>query len=222
MKIFVIHGDDAQKSYARLIQFVDSAKKRGWEIVYTSDSKNSLRDTLSTPSLFGEERFFVVKDVKNINDKDIEWINRSTNVSGNVVIYSDKKILATLLKKFQKIEKVEEFSLPFLIFKFLDYLYPNNLKQILNTFNELSKSQAPEFLFSIISKHFRDLHWSTLADKPAYPPWRLQKIVNQAVKYKPGQLGKIVENLAEIDYKSKTGKANVKDELDLLILTNLQ
>lgn len=223
MKIFVIHGDDTQKSYSRLIQFINSAKKRGWEVVYIEgDSSNSLRDVLSTPSLFGDERFFVIKDVKRIDDRDIEWVNKSEKISGNLVLYSDKKILTTLIKKFQKIEKIEEFSLPFLVFKFLDYLYPNNLRQVLSTFKELLDSQAPEFLFSLISKHFRDMYWTTLKDKPSYPSWRLEKITRQATKFKSQDLRQILNDLAKIDFKSKTGQANMAEELDLLLVTKLK
>ncbi len=222
MKIFVIHGDDTIKSYARLTTFIETAKKRNWEVLpIDHDTKNSLREILSMPSLFGDERFYVVKDVKIITDKDIEWINKS-KTTGNLVLFSERKILATFLKKFKGIEKTEEFSLPFLVFKFLDYLYPGNIKQVLNSLSDLLKTQAPEFIFSLISKHMRDLYWSTLSDKPTYPSWRVSKLSSQASKFKPHQLKKIISDLSKIDYNAKIGQAVLANELDLVLVTSLK
>ena len=220
MKIFVIHGDDTTKSYARLVTFIETAKKRSWEVVYIDEVNASPREVLSTPSLFGDERFFILKDLKKLSEKDFDWIN-SSNIVGNLVIYSDKKIPATTLKKFKKIEKAEEFSLPFIIFKFLDYVYPGNAKLVLKSFSELATSQAPEFIFSLVSKQIRDLYWSTLKDKPSFPPWKMQKINSVASKFKEGQLKKIIKKLASIDFKAKTGKAIIKDELELLFAEEL-
>ena len=56
MKIIVLHGEDSQKSYARLTKFIDSAKSRGWEIV-TDEFPN-------TPSLFGINRLIIYRDYR--------------------------------------------------------------------------------------------------------------------------------------------------------------
>lgn len=224
MKIFVIHGDDSKSGYGRLKKYIDTAKKRSWEIAYIdSESNRSISEVISSNSLFSTERFFIVKDIKIFKNDDFAWINKKRDaLRGNLIIYSNTVISQTFLKKFEKIEKVEEFKLPFLIYKFLDSFYPKNSKNCFMLFQELLEHEPVEFVFSFLARHIKDLYWVNLKNTPNYPTWRISKLKTQSSKFGHGELKKILNKFSLIDYKNKIGEANLKDELDLIIATSLE
>jgi DNA polymerase III delta subunit len=80
MKIVILHGDDTEKSYARLTKFVEVAKKRSWEINYFDDPAIPIEDSLTSVSLFGNERFFILKNSRKISKKDYDWIKKITQI----------------------------------------------------------------------------------------------------------------------------------------------
>jgi DNA polymerase III delta subunit len=69
MKIIVLHGEDTNKSYERLKKFINVAKERSWEVDFLDDSNLSIKENLSSSSLFGGERFFILKDIKKLGKK---------------------------------------------------------------------------------------------------------------------------------------------------------
>lgn len=202
MKVIVLHGDDSEKSYARLGAFTKEAKKRGWEIVNDQIEE--------TPSLFGTERLIIIRDLKLIGKKELKTIEK---IPGTLVIYSPKKIPATFLKTLPKTTKKELFELPFLLWKFLDDI---NLK----TFQDVTKTQAPEMVFAMMTKRFRDLYWLKVG-KPKMSPWQLSKLKKQADKFEEAELKTIINKLAMIDVKSKTGGPDLKTLLDIFIVKRL-
>jgi hypothetical protein len=224
MKIIVLHGDDERKLYDRLSKFIDSAKSRSWEVSYLDDRNQSIQEQLSSPSLFGAERFFIVRDITRLGKKELEWINKNVgNLSGNLIIYHEGYISQTIFKGLPKDIKVEEFKLPVILWNFLDNLYPGNSEKSIKQFHQIIEKQAPEFIFTLIAKLFRDLYWVKTDERSmAYPPWRISKIKNQSAKFTELLLTDLLNNLSEIDIKVKTSKANLIDELDLVIIKQLE
>ena len=202
MKVIVLHGDDVEKSYNRLTVFIKEAKKRGWEIV------NDEIET--TPSLFGTEKLIIVRNIKLI---DKNAINSIKKVAGTLVIYSEKKLSATFLKNLPKDTKTELFELPFLLWKFLDTFD-------IKTFQEATKTQAPEMILAMMARRFRDLYWVKVGN-PKVSPWQLSKLKRQADKFSKDELKTIINKLSIIDVKSKTGGPNLKSLLDIFIVKRL-
>lgn len=182
MKIIVLHGDDTVKLYERLIRFTDEAKKRNWEITDYSF------DTVTNQSLFGEEKFFILKDYKQLEKKEIEKLN---SYSGNLIIYNEGKIPAPTLKLFNA-TKVELFELPQLMWKFLDNMTVQGL-------HELIKTQPVESLIGLIAWKFKQNYLRSPSEKNA----------------------KLISELAEIDVNSKTGKVDLIQAIDILLVKNL-
>lgn len=230
MKIIVLHGDDEKKLYERLSKFVETAKSRSWEVSYLDDKSQSIQEQLSSPSLFGAERFFIVRDVTRLGKKELEWISKNiANLSGNLIIYHEGYISQTILKGLRSLPagrqgyKVEEFKLPVILWNFLDNIYPGNSEKCIKQFHQTIEKQAPEFIFTLIAKLFRDLYWVKTDEKSMpYPPWRISKLKIQSEKFKVESLKEIINKLAEIDIKVKTSKANLIDELDLLMVKQLE
>lgn len=224
MKIIILHGDDTEKSYARLQKFVDVAKTRSWEVVYMDDSTQSIEEILSATSLFGGERFFILKDIKALGKKELTWLNKKyTELSGNFIIYHGGMLNMTFLKSLPKDSKIEEFKLPVLLWNFLNGLTPGNSTREVQLLHKIVEKQPIEFVFSLIAKHFRDLYWvKTNASSTGFPSWKLNKIKLQASKFEDQKLQEIIAQLSDIDIEVKTSKAELINELDLLLIKRLE
>ncbi len=224
MKIIALHGDDERKLYERLSKFIETAKGRSWEVAYLDDAAVSIQEQLSSSSLFGSERFFVVRDITRLGKKELGWINRkSGDLSGNLIIYHEGYISQTILKSLPKETKIEEFKLPVVLWSFLDNLYPGNSGKSIVQFHQLIEKEAPEFIFTLIAKLFRDLYWAKVDSLTLpYPNWRVGKLKAQASKFTIDQLKYLIGKLAEIDIKVKTSKSDLVSELDLLIIKQLE
>lgn len=224
MKIVILHGDYSIKSYGRLQTFIKEARKRDWSVKNVGDKSNNISEALSSQELFGKKRFLVIEDYDLMRQKDIKYINKHKDeLDLTLIIYKNKNLSKTKINKIKNVDKVEVFELPKLIWSFFDSIYPGNTRDIIKLFHEIIKKDPPEFIFAMISRHFRDLYWSTLeGSEKEFPSWRYQKLRNQAKKFDKDKLKKFINNLAKIDIKVKTSKANLKDELDFLIITQLE
>jgi len=212
MKIIILHGDDSIKSFARLSKFIDSAKSRGWEII-TDEFPN-------TPSLFGNDRLIIYRDYKLLSKNDI---NNFSKFDGTLVIYHEGIIPQAFLKSLPKDTKIEEFKLPVLLWNFLDGLYPGNSIRSIKEFHKIIERDAPEMIFTLITKLFRDLYWVKIDSSAlSYQGWRIQKLKSQSSKFTIDQLKYLIEKLSETDIKVKTSKADLVSELDLLIIKQLE
>ena len=211
MKIIILHGDDILKSYERLTKFTKEAKNRCWEVAdYNLDS-------IANQSLFGAERFYILKDYKLLTKKDISNLSK---YDGNLIIYNEGNIPALFIKTLPKDIKIEKFELPRLVFKFADSFYPTNANVCLKLLHELSTNEPIELTFFWLTRHLRDLYWAKVGS-PNYPDWRLNKLKSQSNKFSDKLLKEIINDLSNIDVKVKTSKANLKDSLDLLIVKKL-
>jgi len=224
MKIVVLHGDDEKKLFERLTRFTEVAKSRSWEVTYLDDQAQSIQEQLSSSSLFAAERFFIIREISRLGKKELEWLSKMyKNIIGNLIIYHEGYIPQIILKSLPKDTKIEEFKLPIILWNFLDGLYPGNSNRSIKQFHKLIEREAPEFIFTLIARLFRDLYWVKVdAQTLPYQSWRVGKLKSQSAKFKVEQLKSIIEMLSEIDIKVKTSKANLADELDLLIIKQLK
>lgn len=207
MKIIILHGEDSQKSYQRLLKFIDEAKERGWDIV---------RDELpTTSSLFGTKSLIIFRKYQLITKKMLELIQK---MDGALVVYHEDILPQAFIKQIEKNNqvKIEKFELPKLLWRFLDSI---NIKM----FHEVIKKEPVEFVFALIAKRMRDLFWIKTNPK-SFPKssWQAKIIASQANKFREDKLKEIIEELAVMDIKAKTSKANLIDSLDLLMLKHLQ
>jgi DNA polymerase III delta subunit len=223
MKIIILEGDDERKLYERLTKFVEIANGRSWEVAYLDDPALSIQEQLSSTSLFGNERFFIIRDIARLGKKELEWISKkSKDLPGNLIVYHEGYVPAGILKALPD-AKIEEFKLPVILWNFLDGLYPGNSAKSIKQFHQIISREAPEFIFTLIAKLFRDLYWVKVDDKSLpYPSWRMGKLKSQSSKFTPEQLKLIISTLAEIDINVKTSKADLISSLDLLILKQLE
>jgi|GEM_PF-652484 len=228
MRIIILHGDDERKLYLRLQKFIETAKSRSWEVNYLDDSP--ITESLSASSLFGNERFFIVRNIKLLGKKEIEWLGKKyADLSGTLIIYNEGYIGKTILSALPKDNKnghtvvIEEYKLPVLIWNFLENIHLGGGMSSVKEFHKIIGSEAPEFIFTLIAKLFRDLYWAKVdPSSMPYPPWRVSKLKAQSSKFTESLLTDFLDSLARIDVDVKTGKADLVSALDLLILKQLE
>lgn len=224
MKIILIHGDYKIKAYERLRKLVDEVRRRNWELTSVEEQTQTIPEIISSQSLFNKNRLVVLKNISKISKKDISWLIKNyLKYDGVLVVYSEGYLNSMLLKSLRNISKIEEYKLPKIIFNLLDSFFPKNSHKIIQLLHKTIKNNPPEFVFSLISKHFRDLYWVNINPKTIpYPSWRIGKLKVQAKKYESSKLKDIIKAMSEIDIEVKTSKADIISSLDLLIATKLQ
>ncbi len=211
MKIIVLHGEDTTKSYARLMKFTNSAKERGWEIIY---------DTLpNTPSLFGTERLIIYKDFRLLTKNDIK---NFAKFDGTLVIYHTSDLPVAFIKQMPSDFKMEKYELPKLLFTFLESLYPGNGERAVKLLHAVIEAEPIELVFFFIARHFRDLYWvGSEPETTGFPSWKLNRLKSQAGKFTLDQMRDFIGMLAEIDIKVKRSEGNLVTHLDLFLIKSL-
>lgn len=224
MKIILLHGDHTVKSRDRLYKFITVAKKRGLEIIKTEEIDQSLVEILPSQNLFGTEKLVIVEDLNKVSNKDKDWIESKRKIlETNLVFYSNSLLSATAIKKLPKPDKIEEYKLPKEIWSFLDSFFPGNVRNSLKLFDSVVENEPEEFVFAVLAKQVRDMYWAKKdMNGMPYPAWRSRKLRTQANKFDEQKLLEIYSELADLDIKSKTSKADMKDSLEYLIVTRLQ
>ncbi len=219
--MIILHGEDANKSYARLAAITDDLKSKQVEVV-TQDAAEiditNLRQEIGSSGLFGSTKCFVIKNLlsgtKSKNkDKLIDVLNQDT--SHEIILWENKGLGVTILKKFPK-AKIESFSISPVIFKFLDSLRPNNSRNILLSWKKLvSENTEPEFVFAMIVRQIKLL--SQAKSDPAFiklAPYPARLIKVQSTYFTLDHLLDLYHRLYEIDLKIKTGSGgNTIDNL---------
>ena len=113
--------------------------------------------------------------------------------------------------------------MPVILWNFLEGLYPGNSTKSIQKLHILFEKEAPELIFTLIAKLFRDLYWVKMdAMTLPYPSWRVGKLKAQSLKFTVDQLRLLIASLTEIDIKVKTSKSDLVTELDLLIIKQLE
>lgn len=226
MKIILIHGDNLPKVAEILNNYVGRAKSKNWEIAkFNQEGNLSLSEFLSSGSLFGEKRLFLVDAVSKISPKEITWLKRHGEaLQGYLLLLNEGALSPKIIKAFPRDIKIEEAKLPKLIFTFLDAFYPKNAPTVMKALKELIKSEPMEFIVALLGRRLRDLAWIKSGNRP-FPyenSWYIGKLSSQAKLFKDGQIEHLVSALAEADMAVKTSQASMNDLLDQIIITHLE
>lgn len=225
MKIILVHGDYTEKTIDRIEKFIDVAKNRGWRIERLNESDSqSLPEQIRNESLFKEDRLYLLENVNSVSKKELEWLKKNyKDLPGNLVVYHNNQLPKTLLSKLPKPDKEELYKLPKSIWKFLDSFHPGNYKKSLNLFRDVLKNESPEFVVALLAQHLRDLYISKRdVGLLKYQSWRVKKLTAQAKYFSEEELRKVIAQISEADYQSKTSSKDIVSALDLIIATKIE
>lgn len=224
MKITLIHGDNQVAARDRFLKIVETIKARGWDVVVIN-STTKLADQLTSNSLFSDNILFVRENnVDKISPEDFTWMSKNfTGYNINLLLYHKGNLAKTVVNKFPKETKVENYDLPKELFKFLEIIYPGNSQEVLKFFHNLIKTEAVELIFTMLARQVKDLYWIMMDEKSTgYPSWRIGKLKSQAKRFTQKQLESFINELSEIDIKTKTSQGQLTHLLDFLFVKTLE
>jgi len=223
MKTILLHGEDTQKSYERLLAFIDSAKKRKMLVIRVGKGKEDLSGIIKSQGLFAQAQLVIVYGLSTLKRDDYDLIKKSTDDKTTIVVYEEKQLTPVSISKLGKETHVESFFLPKILFTFLENLYPKNYDRTKNYLDKLLENNEAEFIYLMIIRFFKDLYMVSQGKNIlGYPGWRYQKLGNQFNKMDTKILTLMINDLADFDIESKRETKDTGLFLDLFLLKHLQ
>lgn len=224
--IYLLFGDRDEGILNRLGQLREEIGGEFIELSGINLEKGKLLQTFETKSLFEEKRTVILSDfLESLEDlKNLNMVDEF-----NLILCEKKKLTqkqkTIILELFKKV-KVEEYSQPLMVFKFLESIKPNNTREMLALFHQYLKSEAVEVIFVMIVRQIRLLllckaserqsneEWKTLSS------WQASNFEQQAKYFDELSLKKLLRNLLEIDFNIKSGnELNLEGCLDSFLLS---
>jgi DNA polymerase III delta subunit len=212
--ITLIHGDHIEASRAAFNALKESAKGKDIRVLDGRTLElNVLVQSLESTSLFGGDTVVVIDRLFSKIGRQPKKIEELCSVlvrnSGiEVILWEDKEVGATVLKKLGPLVKIQVFKLPVLIFQFLDIIASESKKAALLTYEQLVVTEAPELVFSMIVKRIRQLIQLRSNTTPeGLAPWQIGRLTTQAKSFTMEKLLTMYKHLHDIEASIKTGNS---------------
>lgn len=203
--ITLIHGDNIEESRKALIGLKEKFKSQEVRVLDgRSIDLTMLAQALHSDSLFGKVPVVIIENAMTFLAKKTKHLEQL--LSGvDSILWEGKVVPASLLKYLGKAD-VRLFKTPTIIFQFLDSLAPNKSKYVLDLYEKLEETQAPEVIFLMISRRFRQLLMISDQVVPeSMQPWQLQKLKNQTKLFDKILVHQLYAKLLDIDVSIKSG-----------------
>lgn len=211
--MFLYHGEDVTKSRQALTEFKQSQQAAGLEVVSFSGKEiqlTDLRQALESANLLGTSRIVVIEGLfsapKSSRVEQLLTYLKNLKTTPNLLLWEAKKINANRFKALRP--EVREFTLPKLLFTWLEGIAPSSPALNLKLCKKLVESQAVELLAFMLARQLRAL--LTAKFEPELltgPGWLTGKIKAQAGKFTQGQLLEWHRQQYLIDKEIKTGQS---------------
>lgn len=212
--ITLIHGDDitASRNF-----YIDQRNKHPNPTVLIGKDINlaDLTQVLLGGGFFNDnificiEEFFSKRKQSSETDAIINLL-KANEETASVVLWESKELTPKQAGYFKKAIS-RQFSIPRVIFTFLDSLRPTNTKMLLTLYHQMLLSEDAEFIFSMIIRQMRlllavtDQTQTPIAEVVRMQPWMKTKLIRQAKAFSIDHLKKKYQELFEIDKAHKTG-----------------
>lgn len=227
--IILFHGDDLASSRSALAGEI--GKQTGNEIIRFDGKKLSPIDLISaleSRSLFAEKKVIVLENFLfgGIN-KEKETMLAPLLSSGKtslILLWEDRKIDKTTIKKYLMGVQEQSFIFPTLLFRFLSSFGTNTAFSLIQSFHTLRKTQDAELIFALLLRLVRQLILAKDMGREAFgslPGWQAEKYLKQANRWSLSELILIYRQLLTIDVKIKTGQTpfSLSELLDIFFLS---
>ena len=190
----IIYGEDYLSSRNYLNKLLESSNSTRVE---AKDLEvGALKQYLGNNDLFGDTPMVVIYGLLSslTSKKKDQLIKVILDESpASLILYEDKDVNATSLKKFTK-ATLKKFDIPPIIFQFMDNLKPNQAVNL--------PDLDPHFIFSMLVRQIR-LLLSAGPNSPM-PPWMAKKLLTQKNLFGEERLLKMQQDLYLIDKRQKT------------------
>ncbi len=211
--ITLLHGDNIEASRTELNRLKDAQKNR--EIRQLDGKgldKTLLTQALASHSLFGGEAFVIIENLFSKIGKKITLVEELCKIlvdcakNADIILWEEKEVGVTVVKNLGNSAQVRIFKIPTIIFQFLDAIRPGNNKTLLTLYQELIVTQAPESVFTMIVRRFRQLIQCNNGVMPSgLQSWQASRLTSQAKYFTMDMLLVMYKRLLVIEYSLKTG-----------------
>lgn len=190
----IIYGEDYLSSRNYLNKLLESTSPTRVE---AKDLElGTLKQYLGNNDLFGQSPTVVIYGLLSLlaskkKDQLIKVILEESPTS--LILYEDKDINATSLKKFTK-AILKKFNIPPVIFQFMDNLKPNIPVQL--------PDLDPHFIFQMLIRQVRLL--LSVGPNSTMPAWMSKRLLGQKNLFGEEKLLKMHQELYLIDKRQKT------------------
>jgi len=227
--ITIFHGEDNAKSRQAYIEL----RKNSEEPVILPGDSLSLSELIlafSSDSFFASnkdifiEDFFSKRKLIAKETKEIIQYLQNLKTEQNITFWENKKLTPAALKSFPK-AKVEYFSLPQTLFKFIDAIAPNKSIELIPLFHSALEGTEPELIFFMMIRQVRILLalilGSNIEETARLAPWQMGNLQRQLRNFTAEQLKKTYKKLYELDLTTKTGRTSLTltQAIDIFLLS---
>ena len=211
--ITILHGDHIEASRKELNSLKLSGKGKEMRFL---DGKNldeaALVQAFESSSLFADSTLTVVERLFgpiSKNPKKADWVANLLNGNiqkSDIIVWEDKTLTPALLKKLDSYIIVRSFTIPVIIFTFLDSIRPLNSKNMLSLFTQLKETDSAELVFSMIVKRIRMLiQLKDNVSPPGLADWQKNRLTSQVKSFTMDKLVSFYRKLYLIDSGIKKG-----------------
>ncbi len=211
--ITLLHGDHIDASRKELQRIRNESKDKEVRLIdgKTID-ETALVQSIESSSLFGNTTVVIIEQLFGKLGKQtkraealISHLKLSAKTS-DIVLWEDKEIGATIIKMLGDSVRIRLFKLPVLIFQFLDNFLHGNASRELQLFKQLTKSEAPELIFSMLVKRVRQLIEIKNNVTPiGVSSWQMNRLTNQTKSFTMEQLVDLYAMLHDMEVNSRSG-----------------
>jgi DNA polymerase III delta subunit len=213
--ITLLHGEYIEASRAELNRLIERAKGREIRRVEGKSVDASLLvQSLESSSLFTTDTLVVVEQLFGKLGRQTKKIAQYAEIitraadQMDIILWEDSQLTVAMIKHLGASVAVREFTLPVLIFQFLDSVRAGNRKQTLSIFSDLIRTHAPELVFSMLVKRVRQLMLLVTGGQPAgLAAWQLTRLTTQAKSFTIDELIVLYGKLADAEYSIKSGSS---------------
>ncbi len=220
----LLHGENITASRSRLLEI--RSNFNGEVIILNGQSTppQEVAMALTSASLFQDKKLVVIEsalDIKNLPSPD-----KGSPI--DLILWEDGKLTAAQLNFLKKIFpdlKVEEFTVPPAVFRFLESLRPGEQKVFLPLWQTYIRTEVLEVAATMLTRQFRLLLLVKqknpgFEDLKSLAPWQISRLEQQSAAFTQSKLTLFLKELLEIDYALKSGKRpDLQTSLELLLLS---
>jgi hypothetical protein len=209
--ITILHGSHTEASRSDLMRRKNESRKSD---IRTIDGKTAddtaITQALESTSLFGSEVLVILERVFQNRTKTPKRIQSLAKIlagcgSTDVIIWEEKELTPSVLNAIPGAD-VRLFAIPPQIFSFLDSIKPGAGSILLSKYSELIRSEAPEFIFSMLAKRLRQLILVTdSVTPPGMKPWQVNRLTTQANSFTMEQHIGMYKRLCSIEREVRSG-----------------
>jgi threonine dehydrogenase-like Zn-dependent dehydrogenase len=212
--ITLLHGDYIEASREALHKIQKTLEAH--DVRHIDDKsidETLLTQAVESSSLFGNSTAIVVEKLFSRLQKQSKKISLFASILSKnakkttIVLWESKEIGPQIIKLLGRDVAVQKFSLPVVMFQFLDNIRPGNRVALCTLYRNVLASEPIDLIFSMLAKRIRQLIQIASGASPAnLAPWQIHRLTIQSKSFTMKQLIDMYTKLHALDVQGRMGK----------------